>query len=293
MRAEPVESLRTEIDVVEPYDGAALLSFLGRRCIAGVEAYGAVDDVPHYARTVRLAHGPGVIDLAWTGASLLARSWTAAADRSEALAMIRRLCDARADAPVIANRLAADPAMASLVAAHPGLRVPGAVDPDELACRALIGQQVSLAAAAVCAARLAVRYGEPVTPADPRLHRLHRLMPTAAALASADPAELPMPRARGRALVGLARALADGTLDLHGDQPWPERRAALLATPGIGPWTADYIAMRGLADPDILLGTDLVIKRELALRQITDTTRWSPWRSYATMHLWHGFFDRG
>ena len=290
MRAEPVEGHRAEIDVVEPFDGAALLSFLGRRCIAGVEAYAVVHGVPHYARTVRLAHGPGIIDLAWTGVSLLARSWTAAADRSEALAMISRLCDTRADAPLIANRLAADPALASLVAAHPGLRVPGTVDPHELACRALIGQQVSLAAAAVCAAKLAVRYGEPVAPADPRLHRL---MPTAAALASADPAELPMPRARGRALVGLARALADGTLDLHRDQPWPERRAALLATPGIGPWTADYIAMRGLANPDILLGTDLVIKRELALRQTTDPARWSPWRSYATMHLWQGFFDRG
>ncbi len=293
MRAEPVEAHRAEIDVVQPFDGAALLSFLGRRCIAGVEAYAVVDDVPHYARTVRLTNRPGIIDLAWTGVSLVARTWTATIDRSEAMAMISRLCDTRAEAPAIASQLAEDPALASLVAAHPGLRVPGTIDPDELACRALIGQQISLAAAAVCAAKLAVRYGEPVTPADPRRHRLHRLMPTAAALAAADPAELPMPRARARALVGLARALADGTLDLQSHEPWPERRTALLATPGIGPWTADYIAMRGLANPDILLGTDLVIKRELARRQITETARWSPWRSYATMHLWHGSFDRG
>ena len=287
MLPEPVE---TGIEVVRPFDGAALLSFLGRRCIAGVEAYAVVDGVPHFTRTVRLPHGPGVIDVAWTGSTLLGRTWTEAGDQSTALGVISRLCDAQAEAPVIDDHLAGDPALGPLVVARPGLRVPGAVDPHELAFRALIGQQISLAAAAICAAKLADRYGEPVDSADPRLHRL---LPTAEALAVVDPTELPMPRARGRALVGLARMLADGTLDLLRGQPWRRRRAALLAVPGIGPWTADYVGLRALGQADILLDTDLVIKRELALHGIGETARWAPWRSYATMHLWQGYFDRG
>jgi len=276
--------------VVRPFDGAALLSFLGRRCIAGVEAYAVVDGVPHFTRTLRLPHGPGVVDVAWTGSALLGRAWTGAGDRTAALAVISRLCDARAGAPVIDQHLAADPTFRALVATHPGLRVPGAVGAHELVFRALIGQQISLAAAAICAAKLADRYGEPVDSADPRLHRL---LPTAEALAAVDPAELPMPRARGRALVELARVLADGTLDLHSEQPWRQRRAALLAVPGIGQWTADYVGLRALGETDILLDTDLVIKRELALLGNTETTRWAPWRSYATMHLWQAYFDRG
>ena len=285
MPAEPVE-----IEVARPFDGAALLSFLGRRCIAGVEAYAVVDGVPHFTRTLRLPHGPGIIDVAWTGSALLGRAWTEAGDRTAALGAISRLCDARADAAVIDQHLAGEPTLRAVVAAHPGLRVPGAVDPHELVFRALIGQQISLAAAAICAAKLADRYGEPLDFADPRLHRL---LPTAEALAAVDPTELPMPRARGRALVGLARVLADGTLDLHSQLPWRQRRAALLAVPGIGPWTADYVGLRALGETDILLDTDLVIKRELASRGIAETARWAPWRSYATMHLWQGYFDRG
>jgi AraC family transcriptional regulator of adaptative response / DNA-3-methyladenine glycosylase II len=231
-----------------------------------------------------------VIEVAWTGSALLGRTWTEAVDQSTAAGVISRLCDAQAAAPVIDDHLACDPALGPLVAARPGLRVPGAVDPHELAFRALIGQQISLAAAAICAAKLADHYGELVDSAD---SRLHRLLPDAAALAAVDPVELPMPRARGRALVGLARVLADGTLDVLSEQPWSQRRAALLAVPGIGPWTADYVGLRALGRPDILLDTDLVIKRELALLGIGETARWAPWRSYATMHLWQGYFDRG
>ena len=99
-----------------------------------------------------------------------------------------------------------------------------------------------------------------------------------------DPDSLPMPRSRGRALVGLARALANGRLDLTA----PQRREALLALPGIGPWTVDYLAMRAFGDRDVLLDSDLVVKRKLARRSITATAEWSPFRSYATMHLWFG-----
>ena len=229
-------------------------------------------------------------DRAWTGSALLGRTWTEAGDRSTAVGVISRLCDAQAEAPVIDDHLACDPALGPLVAARPGLRVPGAVDPHELAFRALIGQQISLAAAAICAAKLTDRYGEPVDSAD---LRLHRLLPTAEALAAVDPTGLPMPRARGRALVGLARVLADGTLDLLSEQPWRQRRAALLAVPGIGPWTADYVAMRALAHPDVFLPTDLGVRNALTglghdpAAVVADSAAWRPWRSYALMHLWN------
>ena len=198
-----------------------------------------------------------------------------------------RLCDADAPAPAIAAHLGRFEPLRRLVAARPGLRVPGAVDPAEMAFRTLIGQQISLAAAATCAAKLAAAYGEAVDLPDPALTRL---FPSPVALAAVDPESLPMPRSRGRALVGLARALADGTLDLTVE---PHRRKALLAQPGIGPWTADYLAMRSFGDRDVLLDSDLVIKRELARRQIADTAEWSPFRSYATMHLWYAAVDFG
>ena len=141
--------------------------------------------------------------------------------------------------------------------------MPGTVDAAEMAFRTMIGQQISLAAAATCAAKLAAAYGEPVDLPDPALTRL---FPTADGLAAVDPEELPMPRSRGRAVVGLARALSAGTVDLAAEQDGPARRKALLALPGIGPWTADYLAMRAFGDRDVLLDTDLVIKRELARR---------------------------
>ena len=156
--------------------------------------------------------------------------------------------------------------------------------------RALIGQQISLAAAAICAAKRADRYGEPVDSADPRLHRL---LPTAEALAAVDPPNCRCPEPAGGRWSGWPAMLTDGTLDLLSEQPWRQRRAALLAVPGIGPWTADYVGLRALGETDILLDTDLVIKRELALHGIAETARWAPWRSYATMHLWQGYFDRG
>jgi AraC family transcriptional regulator, regulatory protein of adaptative response / DNA-3-methyladenine glycosylase II len=282
----PVE-LSRELEYVPPLDGGSLLGFLGRRCIAGVESYELRGAVSRYARTVGLAHGPAVIALSWDGHRLRLTTHAAPADEPVAVRIAHRLCDLEADASAIDDHLVRDPVLRPLVVARPGLRVPGSVDTLELAFRALIGQQVSLAAAATCAAKLTDRYGEPVDGPG----TLSRLFPTAAALAEADPADLPMPRTRGRALVELARRLADGTLDLGGDLPWPQRRAALLATPGIGPWTADYIALRGLGDPDVLLSTDLVIKRELVRRGVRDTTPWAPWRSYATLHLGFGSWE--
>ncbi len=173
-----------------------------------------------------------------------------------------------------------------MVSAAPGLRVPGTTDAHELAFQVLISQQISMAAAATCAGKITIRYGDRL---EQPAFGLSSLFPTANALAVVDPTELPMPRARGRALVSLARALADGSLDLSGSRPPAPTRAALLRQPGIGPWTADCIALRALGDRDILLDTDLVIRRELVRRGITDVRAWSPFRSYATIHLWRPY----
>ena len=272
--------------VTEPFDGGTLMRFLGRFAVPSAERHDTTGGHPRLTRTVRLTHGPGLIRLTWTGPALRWEYAGPAADRAEAVRRTEALCDADADVAAVSQRLAADPHLGPLVASGPGLRIPGGTDPAEVALQALISQQVSMAAAARCADKLTVRYGEQIeVPAGAP----DRLFPTAAALSAVDPAELPMPRARGRALVALAGAIAAGTLVLDPERPWPELRAALLARPGIGPWTADVIGLRGLRQPDVLLDTDLVIRRELATRGVSDTQRWSPWRSYATVHLWRAY----
>ena len=273
-----------EVSGSTPFDAPALLGFLGLRTITGVETYAVEGGRLRYARTLRLPGGPGMLELCWTGRTLLATTRSAPADREVAAALAARLCDADAPATAIAAHLSRSARLRRLVAARPGLRVPGSVDAEEMVFRTLIGQQISLAAAATCAAKLAAAYGEPMELPDPGLTRL---FPSAAALAVVDPETLPMPRSRGRALVGLARALSGGALDLDPARPSAERRAALLAQPGIGPWTADYLAMRAFGDRDILLDTDLVIKRELSRLAISSTAEWAPYRSYATLHLWY------
>ncbi len=279
--AEPLS-----IAVRPPFNGAVLFTFLSRWAVPGVELVDTGAGTIRYARAMRLAHGPGLVRLSWTGSDLTAELRVEPADRAEALTKIAALCDTAADPVVIDARLGADPELGPMVAAAPGLRIPGTTDRNELALQVLVSQQISMAAAVTCAAKLTVRYGEQL--ARPAFGLGH-LFPTPAALAGADPAELPMPRARGRALVRLAQALATGEIDLDGDQTVVEKRQALLALPGIGPWTADGIALRALGDPDILLTTDLVIRRELLARGVTDTTSWAPWRSYATVHLWRPY----
>jgi AraC family transcriptional regulator of adaptative response / DNA-3-methyladenine glycosylase II len=177
--------------------------------------------------------------------------------------------------------------------------VPGAVDGDEVALRTVLGQQVTLASANRLAALVAERVGEPL-PEELQLEGVLRTFPTAAAVASLDPEALPMPRARGRALVALAEALADGRVALDRSADRAETRAALLALPGIGPWTADYVLMRALGDPDRFLPTDVAAVRAAAalpggpadrsaLAERADA--WRPWRSYALHQLWATILD--
>jgi AraC family transcriptional regulator of adaptative response / DNA-3-methyladenine glycosylase II len=167
--------------------------------------------------------------------------------------------------------------------------VPGHVDGDEVAIRTVIGQQVSVAAANTVTGRLVARLGEPSGDGG------ERLFPTAEAVAAHDPETLPMPRARGRALVGLCRALADGAVPLDRSLDRAEVRARLLTLPGIGPWTADYVALRALGHPDVFLPTDIGVRNALrGLDAGVDTqaalvarsAAWAPWRSYALLHLW-------
>jgi len=190
--------------------------------------------------------------------------------------------------------------LAPLVAASPGLRSPGTVDGTELLVRAILGQQVTVAGARTIAGRLAALVDDRVhlgsdglrdaEPAHPSL-----LFPSAAQLADLDPELLPMPAARRRALLGACRALADGELAVDPGVDRDDFRVRLQQLPGIGPWTAQYVAMRALGDPDVFMPTDLGVRH--ALERLGHdgspgsatalSAQWSPWRSYALHHLWH------
>jgi AraC family transcriptional regulator of adaptative response / DNA-3-methyladenine glycosylase II len=205
-------------------------------------------------------------------------------DLVSTVSRVRRLLDLDAD-PVAADAvLATDPALAPLVLKRPGLHSPGSVDGIETAVRTVAGQQISVSGARTVLGRLVAEHGSVAFEGEP-----WRLFPSAEALAAIDPATLPMPRARGRTVVAVAQAAGAGTLQLDPGADRDELRAALVAVPGIGPWTADYLRMRVMSDPDVLLSSDLVVRRsaaDLGLDLGGGRTDWAPWRSYATYHLW-------
>lgn len=270
-----------------PLCAPALFGFLAARAVPGVEA----GDESSYRRTLTLPHGAGAVRL--DGADDHIRCTLRLddlRDLSAAVARCRRLLDLDADPGAVDEQLGADPRLAALVAARPGLRMPGAVDGAELAIRAVIGQQVSVAAARTTAARLARQYGAPAPTTDGVTLRF----PPPAVLADVDPATLPMPRARASALVALAAALADGKVVIDPGADRQDVTAALATLPGIGPWTAAYVRLRALGDPDTFLPTDLGVRRALErLRGVgVDAERWRPWRSYALHHLWASLADK-
>ncbi len=272
----------------EPCDVAASLEFLGVRAVPGVEEY----DGATYRRALALPRGQGVValspDAGFVRADLRLDD---VRDLATAVARCRRLLDLDADPVAVRDALAEDRVLGELVRKSPGRRSPGAVDGDELAVRAILGQQVSVAGARGTAGKLVARYGKPLTaPSGAITH----LFPSSATLADVGPAELPMPRSRGRAIVTVATTLAAGGVRLDGGADRDEVEAALLALPGIGPWTTSYLRMRALGDPDAFLPTDLGVRRGLeAAGQPGDPASarvaaeaWRPWRSYAVHHLW-------
>lgn len=252
------------------------------------------EEVRHgaYRRTLRLPHGNAVVSL--TPAPDHVRCLLSLGDLRDvatATARCRRLLDLDADPNAVIATLGADPALAPIVAAAPGQRIPRTVDEPELAVRAVLSQQVSLRAARTHAGRLVRRYGQPIV--DPAGSLTHTF-PSADRLAAIDPAELALPRSRQRTFAALVGALADGTLALDAGTDWDRARRQLLALPGIGAWTAELIAMRALGDPDAFPARDRGVRvaaqhlglpaRSRALAE--HSARWRPWRSYATQQLW-------
>jgi AraC family transcriptional regulator of adaptative response / DNA-3-methyladenine glycosylase II len=286
-------TVEMRLAVRTPFAGRALHAFLAAHAVAGVETFGD----GWYARTLDLPHGPGSVrldlaDALDAGQTAFVRATfrlTDLRDTGAAHERTRRLLDADCDPVAVGQQLGTDPVLGRLVRRTPGLRVAGHVDGDELAIRTVVGQQVSVAGACTVLGRLVATHGKP---ADTGVTGLTHLFPRAETLAEVDPGTLPMPRSRGRAIAGLATALADGDIALDRGADRADVRARLLALPGIGPWTADYIALRALGDPDVFLPRDIGVRRALAALRpsapgVPDAEAWRPWRSYALMHLWH------
>jgi AraC family transcriptional regulator of adaptative response / DNA-3-methyladenine glycosylase II len=272
----------------EPFHLDSLLAFLGPRAIPGVEE--VVDGI--YRRSLRLPHGAGLAEVRdGDGVVVCALSLSDPRDLAPAVARIRRLLDLDADPLAVAEGLGTDAVLGTLVAGDPGRRAPGAVDGLELAIRAIAGQQVSVAAATRVVGRIVERMGTALAAPS---GGVALLFPEAATLAEADDADLPVPSARRRTIRTLAARIAGGTLDLGPGADREEARARLQEIPGIGPWTAGYISLRALGDPDVLLTGDLGVRKaaeRLGLPHDPQAlaahgARWAPWRSYATHHLW-------
>lgn len=271
-----------------PLAPSNLFGHLAATAVPGVEEWrdGA------YRRTLRLPHGHGIVALSPRPDHIACRLFlTDSRDLTIAISRCRWLLDLDADPVAVDGHLRTDPLLAPLVDASPGRRVPRTVDAAEFAVRAVLGQQVSTAAARTHAARLVTAHGDPVR--DPEGGLTH-LFPAPEALAELDPESLALPRSRRTTLLTLLGALADGSLRLGFDSDRDEARARLLALPGFGPWTTEVIAMRALGDPDAFLPGDLGIRRAaqglgLPSTPAALTSRaalWRPWRAYAVQYLW-------
>ncbi|MEU6594495.1 AlkA N-terminal domain-containing protein [Streptomyces sp. NPDC046881] len=271
-----------------PLHPSNLFGHLAATAVPGVEEWrdGA------YRRTLRLPYGHGIAALAPRPDHIACRlTLSDLRDLTVAISRCRRLLDLDADPVAVDERLRTDPLLAPLVDQAPGRRVPRTVDEAEFAVRAVLGQQVSTAAARTHAARLVAAHGKPLD--DPEGGLTH-LFPDPGALAAVDPGTLAMPGTRRTTFTTLVRQLADGGLHLGVEADWAEARARLLALPGVGPWTADVIAMRALGDPDAFLPTDLGVRRaarELGLPSTpaaltARAASWRPWRAYAVQYLW-------
>jgi AraC family transcriptional regulator of adaptative response / DNA-3-methyladenine glycosylase II len=274
-----------------PLQAAPLFGFLAARAVPGVEE----GDREHYRRTLLLPYGTGVAEVrADAGSDGYLRCLLAledVRDLTAAVRRLRRLFDLDADPLAVVGSLGSDPVLGSSVTALPGLRTPGHVDGGELAFRAVLGQQVSVAGARTIAGRLAAEYGRKLGEAS---GSLTCLFPSAGVIAALAPEQLPIPTGRARAVIRLASDLASGEVVLDAGADWSAVAERLHAIPGIGPWTVAYVRMRALGDPDAFLPSDLGVRRALEARGLAGDPRsaaqaaeaWRPWRSYALQYLW-------
>ena len=280
-----------------PFDANGMLRFLGTRAVAGVETF----DGETYRRTLRLPHGAGVVVLSDGGDHIrCVLRLENLRDLGSAVQRCRSLLDLDADPVAVSDVLGSDPLLGALVRRSLGRRVPGSVDGAELAFRAVLGQQVSVAGARTLAGRLVARCGEPLPETlaaedgEPT-----RLFPGPHAVAGAALDGLGVPSARRETLRALARAVAGGGILLDPGSEREEVERRLLELRGIGPWTASYVAMRALRDPDAFLPSDLGVRKAICrLGHAGDrgsvaslAERWRPWRAYATQHLWASLGD--
>jgi AraC family transcriptional regulator of adaptative response / DNA-3-methyladenine glycosylase II len=281
-------ALSVRLPVRTPFAFEGVFGHLAASAVPGVEE---VRDGA-YRRTLRLPSGNGVASLTprvdHVRCELVLDEFR---DLSTAIARCRRLLDLDADPEATVDVLSTDPELSALIAKAPGQRIPRTVDESELALRVVIGQQVSIKAARTHCRRLAEAYGSPVTDAN---GGLTHVFPAVEQLADIDPAHLAFPKSRQRTVAALIRGLANGDVVLDPGSDWNRARDQLLALPGIGPWTAEVIAMRGLGDPDAFPVTDLGVQyaaKQLGLPTLVPalterSSRWRPWRAYATQHLW-------
>lgn len=286
-RRTPASEVPGAIDLALPYrgpfDAAGVFAWMAARAVAGVEEAG----LDAFSRHLRMPGGPAWFEVRQDGERLRLRARVARlSDLAPLVSTARRLFDLDADPLAIDEALAAHPPLAPLVARTPGIRVPGAADPHEMLIRAMIGQQITVVAARTALTALTEALGERTADG--------LLFPTMTAIAERGAEVLRGPAARIRAITGAAAALADGSLTLTVGDDGAQQRAALLAMPGIGPWTADYVRMRVLGDPDILLPGDVALRAGAAAAGLPGEPRpltaWAertaPWRSYLSAHLW-------
>ena len=287
-RRLPAAAVPGAIDLVLPYrgplDASGIFEWMAARRIPGIEEATPTS----FSRHLRMPGGPAWFEVRQDDATRLHLRARVArlGDLSPLVSTVRRIFDLDADPLAIDEALAAHPELAPLVARTPGIRVPGSADPHEMLIRAMIGQQITVVAARTALTALSEALGERT---DDGL-----LFPTMTAIAEHGAEVLRGPAARIRAITGAAAALADGSLTLTVGDDGPSQRARLLAMPGIGPWTADYVRMRVLGDPDILLPGDVALRSGAAASGLPGDPRplvaWAeraaPWRSYLSAHLW-------
>lgn len=287
-KAQAQGSISLRLPFRQPLLPDNLFGHLAATGVPGVEEWrdGA------YRCALRLPHGHGIASLRPTPEYIACGlTLTDLRDLSTAISRCRWLLDLDADPVAIDEQLSTDPALAPLVGKAPGRRVPRTTDPEQFAVRAVLGQQISTAAARTHAARLVTQHGEPI---DDPAGGLTHLFPSIEALAELDPESLAMPKTRRSTLLGLIRALRDGDVDLSIGGDWQQARSQLATLRGFGPWTIETIAMRALGDPDAFLATDLGVlgaaKRldlpVTASALVQRSQRWTPWRAYAVQHLW-------